>query len=86
MSLPSSDVQRKKLLGYVNQSVVLMEEVDVLKEDIKNIGIMTKEELGIPSKEFNLLVKVAYDKSKVEDEIEQRQTAISEVEILNGSV
>jgi hypothetical protein len=82
--LPQNKIQRDRLLNYINQSVSLMREIDTLKEDILNVSSIVKDELEMSSKDYNSLVKVSYDQSKVESEIEQRQTAISEVGILKG--
>lgn len=82
--IPQMTEHREKLLKYIEQNVNLLHEIDTLKEDIKNISEMVKEELSVAPKDFNLMVKVAFDKSKIEGEIETRQTAISNVEILKG--
>lgn len=84
MNLPISQEQREKLKGYLSQSAQLMNEIDTLKEDIANVKSIVKEELGVPPKDYDYLVKVMYDKNKIEDEIEVRQSAISNVDILKG--
>lgn len=82
--LPQTPESRNKLLKYINQSVGILKEIDVLREDAKNVGDLVKEELQVSAKDYGALVKVAYDQSKVEEEIETRQTAISNVSILKG--
>jgi len=83
--LPQTQEHRQKLNRYISECVAIMKEKDLLDESIKDTKDLVKEELDmISAKEFSGLVKVAYDQSKVETEIEERQTAISNVQILLG--
>lgn len=86
MNIPKSANSRKKLTSYIAQSVQLLNEKDTLTDDLKNISDIVKEELDLSSKEYNSLVKVSYDINRVQSEIEDRQTAISNSEILKEYV
>lgn len=84
MSLPKDQNHREKLNNYVKQAVQLKHEQDTLKEDLTNISDMVKDEIGMAKKEFNGIVKAAYDKAKIEETIEELQTSVANVEILAG--
>lgn len=80
--LPSSKEAREKVLKRINEAVQFRREMDGLKEDTKALAEACKEEYDLAPKEFNALVKAAYDRAKVEDQIESLQTSLSELEIL----
>tara|TARA_R110002126_G_scaffold166395_3_gene314098 strand:- start:3053 stop:3316 length:264 start_codon:yes stop_codon:yes gene_type:complete len=86
MDIPKSVDARIRLAAYINQSVQLLNEKDVLTEDLKNVADIVKEELKLTAKEYGSLVKVSYDTNKAEADVEERQTAISNMEILKRSV
>ncbi len=83
--IPQEQTQRAKLLTLVNECVSFLKEIDTLKEDIKNCAEIAAEEHPVSKKDFNALVKAAYDKAKVEEQIEDLQTTISNLEILQGN-
>jgi hypothetical protein len=82
MSLPSSKEAREIVLKRINESVQLKREQDGIKEDLKALAEACKEQYDMKPAEFNALVKAAYDKAKVEEQIESLQTSLSELEIL----
>ncbi len=82
MALPSDlkvrDIVRKRVI----EAAQFLREMDVLKEDIKELSSATKEEYDISTKEFNGWVKAEYNAQKIQDQIETLQTALAEHEIL----
>lgn len=82
MALPSNPEFRTKILKRIDEAVQYLREIDVLKEDVKNLSSSCKEEFEYPAKEFNALLKAAYDEAKVMDTIETLQTSLSELDIL----
>ena len=82
MALPSDlkvrDIVRKRVI----EAAQFLREMDVLKEDIKQLSSATKEEYEISPKEFNGWVKAEYNAQKIQDQIETLQTALAEHEIL----
>lgn len=82
MALPSDlkvrDIVRKRVI----EAAQFLREMDVLKEDIKQLSSATKEEYDISPKEFNGWVKAEYNAQKIQDQIETLQTALAEHEIL----
>ena len=85
MSLPTDLNMRKKVASAIKESVAFMKEVDVLKEDIKNVADIVVEETGVTKAEFSAWTKAAYDASKIQEQVEKLQTSLSEVEILNSA-
>ncbi len=84
MALPSNTQQRDTILKRVKEAVSYLKEMDVLKEDIKQLSAACAEEFEYPAKEFSALVKAEYDAAKVMDQIEKLQTSLAELEILKG--
>lgn len=82
MSLPQTKEAREVILKRVNEAVQFKREMDGLKEDTKALAEACKEQYDFKPAEFNALVKAAYDRAKVEDQIEALQTSISELDIL----
>ncbi len=82
MALPQTKEAREKVLKRINEAVQFRREMDGLKEDTKALAEACKEEYDLSPKEFNALVKAAYDRAKVEEQIESLQTSLSELEIL----
>ncbi len=82
MALPSDQKVREVVRKRVVEAAQYLREVDVLKEDIKQLSAATKEEYDIPPKEFNNWVKAEYNAQKLQDQIETLQTALAEHEIL----
>jgi hypothetical protein len=82
MALPQTKEAREIVLKRVTEAVQLKREQDGLKEDLKALAEACKEQFDMKPAEFNALVKAAYDKAKVEEQIESLQTSLSELEIL----
>jgi hypothetical protein len=80
--LPSTKEAREIVLKRINEAVQLKREQDGIKEDLKALAEACKEQYDMKPAEFNALVKAAYDKAKVEEQIESLQTSLSELEIL----
>lgn len=80
--LPQTKEAREIVLKRINESVQLKREQDGIKEDLKALAEACKEQYDMKPAEFNALVKAAYDKAKVEEQIESLQTSLSELEIL----
>jgi hypothetical protein len=80
--LPQTKEAREIVLKRVTEAVQLKREQDGLKEDLKALAEACKEQFDMKPAEFNALVKAAYDKAKVEEQIESLQTSLSELEIL----
>lgn len=84
MYIPKDKTQRKDYLQKVQNVANLENEIKMLREDKKAIVDDAVEKYGVTPKEFNAVVKVQIDKNKIEDEIEERATALSNHEILTG--
>lgn len=82
MALPSSKEAREIVLKRINEAVQFRREIDGLKEDTKALAEACKEQYDMKPAEFNALVKAAYDRAKVEEQIDSLQTSLSELEIL----
>lgn len=86
MSIPQEKEARELVLDRVKKCVELMKEQDTLKGDIASYKEEICDKYDITKAEFQNLVKAAYDEAKLEEEIEIRQTALSELDILrNGT-
>ena len=83
--LPSDPKVREIIRKRIVEAASFLREIDVLREDIKQLSSATKEEYDISPKEFSGWVKAEYNKNKLEEEIEVRQTALAEHEILTNS-
>lgn len=84
MALPKTKEHRIKLLSYINEAVGFLNEMDTLKEDVDNVKNIIKEEFDIPKSDVSLMIQAAYDVSKLENDIEKRQTAIANLEIISN--
>lgn len=82
MNLPQKEEHRFKLNGYLDQDLQLNTEIEILKEDRKNIREMAKDELDVNATDFNNLSKARIDAKKLSAEIDVRETALAENEIL----
>ncbi len=82
MALPQTNEARQIVLKRINEAVQLKREQDGIKEDLKALAEACKDQYDMKPAEFNALVKAAYDKAKVEEQIESLQTSLSELEIL----
>ena len=84
MFIPKEPNKKAMYLKSVNQCVDYLREIDTLKDDIKQEREAMVEMFGCTAGDFNSIVKVLYDKNKVEDQVEKLQTSISNAEILTG--
>ena len=82
--LPSDQKVREIVRKRVIEAAQFLREIDVLKEDIKQLSSATKEEYEISPKEFNGWVKAEYNAQKIQEQIETLQTALAEHEILTN--
>lgn len=82
MSLPQTKEAREVILKRVQEAVQLKREQDGIKQDLKALAEACKEQYDFKPAEFNSLVKAAYDRAKVEEQIESLQTSLAELEIL----
>ncbi len=85
MALPQTKEAREIVLKRINEAVQFRREIDGLKEDTKALAEACKEQYDMKPAEFKTLVKAAYDRAKLEDQIEVLQTALAEHEILTNS-
>jgi uncharacterized protein (UPF0335 family) len=58
-----SDDDRKKLRGFIDECVLVKQKIKMEQETLKDIRSEAKDNLGIPPKIFNKLVKVAFNDS-----------------------
>lgn len=84
MFIPREPQKRELFLKSVNTCVNYLREIDTLKEDIKQEKDAMVEMFGCTSADFNNVVKVVYDKNKVEDQVEKLSLSIANAEILLG--
>lgn len=82
--LPKQPELREKLFKLIEETVQFHHEVETLREDIKNNAEIAIEEYPLTKKEYNALVKAALDKAKLENQVEELSTTISNFEILSG--
>jgi hypothetical protein len=83
--IPESIPHRQKLNDYTNQAAQLLHEMEVLKEDLKNVKSLVKEELGKDvAKTFPSLVKARFQANKLHEVIEKAELALAENDILRG--
>jgi hypothetical protein len=66
-----SPEQKAKFKKYVEQGVQSMRELEVLNEDLKNLGSIVKEELEYPAAEFKAVVKAKFQQDKVQQQIDK---------------
>ena len=83
MALPTDLKVRAVVLKRVKEAAQFLREVDVLKEDIRELSSATKEEYDITPKEFGRWVKAEYNAQKLQEQIEALQTTLAEHEILS---
>ena len=84
MALPQTKEHRVKLLSYITEAVEELQAIDEHKEGVDNIKNIIKEEFDIPKSDVTLMIQAAYDVSKLESDIEKRQTAIANLEIISN--
>ncbi len=81
--LPNDLEKRKRIAADVERAYNLLNEIDMLESDIKDIGETLKEETGFSAKDFTKLVASRYEGAKL---LEKAQSKVSEVEDANASV
>lgn len=84
MSLPQEKQAREFVLDRINKCVTLLNEADTLKEDIASYVEEVSDKYDMKKGEVNKLIKTAYDAAKVEGQIEELQTSLSEWDILQN--
>ncbi len=84
MFIPKDPQKKELFLKSVNTCVGYLREIDTLKEDIKQEKDAMVEMFGCTAADFNNVVKVVYDKNKVEDQVEKLSLSIANAEILLG--
>ncbi|QDP64692.1 MAG: hypothetical protein GOVbin2917_7 [Prokaryotic dsDNA virus sp.] len=84
MFIPKDPQKKELFLKSVNTCVGYLREIDTLKEDIKQEKDAMVEMFGCTAADFNNVVKVVYDKNKVEDQVEKLSISIANAEILLG--
>lgn len=84
MFIPKEPSKRELFLKSINTCVGYLREIDTLKEDIKQEKDAMVEMFGCTAADFNNVVKVVYDKNKVEDQVEKLSLSIANAEILLG--
>lgn len=84
MFIPREPNKRELFLKSVNTCVSYLREIDTLREDIKQEKDAMVEMFGCTAADFNNVVKVVYDKNKVEDQVEKLSLSIANAEILLG--
>ena len=74
--------QKVKFKKYVDQGVQLMQELETLNEDLKNLGSIVKEELDYPAAEFKAVVKAKYAQDKVQQQIDKLTSSLETAQSL----
>lgn len=83
--IPEVPEQRARFNSQVEEAVGYLQEIDTLKEDIKNVYEVIKEEFDSEFlKSFKAIVKARYDATKLQKMIEEAELALAEDEILKG--
>jgi hypothetical protein len=81
--LPSDPSARTVVNKRVQESVALLNEIECIKEDLKAIAEACKTDYDMPTADFNSIVKAAYNRNKVEQQVEKLQTSLAEADILS---
>ena len=71
----------EKFKNAVSEGVLILKQIDGLKESLKTIGQVLKNELDVATKDFNSVVKHVY-KDEIDEELEYLSTiefAISKI-------
>tara|TARA_Y100000593_G_C4100520_1_gene233025 strand:+ start:265 stop:531 length:267 start_codon:yes stop_codon:yes gene_type:complete len=84
MNLPQEKQAREFILDRTNKCVTLLNEVDTLKEDIASYVEEVSDKYDMKKSVVNKLIKTAYDAAKVEVQIEELQTSLSDWDILQN--
>lgn len=84
MNLPQTKEGRDHILGCIYSSVESLKQIDSQRENIKDKKEEVFEKYDIKKADFQALVKAKYDESKMLAEIIERQTALSELNILTS--
>lgn len=71
--LPQDDEARVKLAEEIDRVVVLLKEIDLLKEDIKAIAEGVEEDLPIKKAAFNKLAKAKHKEDAVANRKEAQE-------------
>ncbi len=79
---PKTPETRERLYKYLCEAVDYLNEIDTLKDDVNNVKSIIKEEFDLPMAEITLLVSALYNDEKVASEIEKRENALANIDIL----
>jgi len=81
--LPSDPSARTVVNKRVQESVALLNEIEGIKEDLKAITESCKDDYKMPTADFTNIVNAAYNREKVEQQVEKLQTSLAEADILS---
>lgn len=82
MSLPNDLTKRETVKKYAQEMIANVRQQELLKLRAKEILDSVKESELMETKEFNLIVKAALDIDKIQEDVDNKSTAIASVEIL----
>jgi uncharacterized protein (DUF1810 family) len=81
--LPSDPQARTVINKRVLECVKLLNEIEGIKEDVKALGVACKDDYKMPTSDFTNIVNAAYNREKVEQQVEKLQTSLAEADILS---
>lgn len=88
MELPSDTQERKRLKGVVQEAVDIMLQISSLKEQLKDVYVVEKEDHQYSPKFLKSLVSIEYadqyDSKKKREAIEVAQETLASLDVLMG--
>jgi hypothetical protein len=88
MELPSDIQERKRLKGVVQEAVDIMLQISSLKEQLKDVYVVEKEDHQYSPKFLKSLVSIEYaeqyDSKKKREAIEAAQETLASLDVLMG--
>lgn len=83
--IPEVPEQRARFNNQVEEAVGYLQEIDTLKQDIKNVYEVVKEEFDSEYlKSFKAIVKARHETAKLQEMVAKAELALAEDEILKG--
>ena len=79
---PKTPEARERLYKYLCEAVEYLNEIDSNKDDVSNVKSIIKEEFDLPTAEISLLIQALYNDEKITNDIEKRENALANIEIL----
>lgn len=79
---PKTPESRERLYKYLCEAVEYLNEIDSNKDDVSNVKSIIKEEFDLPIAEISLLIQALYNDEKITNDIEKRENALANIEIL----